>query len=1467
MDFNPLHLINELNNAIGHSTASVLEFLHLTDPAVSPAGVREVAKKWRALAGAVEDADRAAQHALHGIVWEGKAADAFAHRAGQVHQEAGKIAGTLHQGATAIDKFATEADDLISQIGNICAQIEEMEAAGLALDVLTEGFASCAATIAAGERATQVVALITRIEESGSTLGSVIRTIAEAIRSLDRVLEALKDIKGVATVAKWAGEGMKFAALGDLLQDPSAFTHPGKLMDSLAEGALMGIGFGAAGKGLGKALDALSPAALGALSKTLCKLDDLIPEGSKLRPGEDDGIRSSIANALKRFKQDPIDVVTGEMMIAQTDAALPGILPLVLERTHLSSYRTGGWFGPSWASTLDQRLQLDADGVVLATADGLRLCYQRPEPGVATFPERGPRRPLLWDGRPGSRMRVTNPATGHTLVFAHPTGAGRDGVLDLPLQAIEDRNGNWIRIHHSVIGVPIEIEHHGGYRIAVDRHPDRPRITAYRLLDADGPGTSTPLMRFGYDDLGHLTEVVNSSGLPLRYTYDHAGRITSWTDRNHTSYHYTYDTEGRCVRGEGSGGFQSGTFVYDTAHRTTRVTDALSHTFITQYNEALRPVRETDPLGNVTITEWDDTNEHVVAVTDPLGRITRYEYDETGNVTAVERPDGTAKTAAYNELNLPVTVTEPDGGIWRYTYDFGGNRLSATDPDGSRTEYAYDAAGGLVAVVNALGHTWQMENNSARLPVLFTDPLGHRTVVERDRFGRHAVLTDALENTTRIGWSVEGHPLWRERSDGTRESWRWDGEGNLAAYADPTGNTTIYRAGPFDLPVSRTSSDGSTHSFEYDGELNLTKVTNSQGLSWTYEYDPVGRLTSETDFDGRTLNYTRDAAGRLVTRTNALGQTVTYQRDALGQVSGKDADGLVTTYTHDPVGRLLQAAGPDAAVTYRHDRLGRVVSETCNDRTMAFTYDPLGNLVRRTTPAGHTSTWTYDSAGRPTTLATAGRTVDFEHDPVGRESTRRFGEDLTLTQAWDPIDRLTAQTLIGRDSRTIQRRAYTYRADECLAALDDHLNGPHTYDLDATGRVTAVHAGDWAERYAYDEAGNQTTAQWPLTHAEPEAIGDRAYTGTRLTRAGSIRYEHDAQGRIVLRQKSRLSRKPDTWRYTWDAEDRLTAVTTPDGTVWRYLYDPLGRRIAKQRLGDDGAVLEHTDFAWDGVTLAEEATATASRSQPVILTWDHIGSRPIAQTESRSAADASQDDVDRRFYAIVTDLVGTPSELVDEQGGIAWRTRSTLWGNAASATDGSTSTPLRFPGQYFDPESGLHYNVYRYYDPATGRYVTADPLGLEPSPNPRGYVTNPHREIDPLGLMSCVPRVFAVDSGGEAASLPVHEIDSAVHGPQAANFLRAVNDGAPALVTRRAGGEAATRAVRRQAQAHAPRPTLFAPNGTWEEYPFASTVEGGKGATLTLSPRSVNSSHGWTLKEFYKAAGLKVGDQYVVRIV
>jgi RHS repeat-associated protein len=256
-------------------------------------------------------------------------------------------------------------------------------------------------------------------------------------------------------------------------------------------------------------------------------------------------------------------------------------------------------------------------------------------------------------------------------------------------------------------------------------------------------------------------------------------------------------------------------------------------------------------------------------------------------------------------------------------------------------------------------------------------------------------------------------------------------------------------------------------------------------------------------------------------------------------------------------------------------------------------------------------------------------------------------------------------------------------------------------------------------------------AAWPASHGE-DAAGSREYTGTRVTKAGCWTYVHDEAGRVIERRKTRLSRKPDVWRYEWDAEDRLTTCTTPDGTVWTYCYDPLGRRSAKKRLDTEGRVVEETVFTWDGTQVIEQWT-TGVTDRPIALTWEYNGLAAVAQAE-RALDPDTQQAIDTRFFAIITDLVGTPTELVTPDGGLAWRTRSTLWGTTAVARGSSAHTPLRHPGQYADTETGLHYNLNRHYDPATARYTSPDPLGLVPDPNPVAWVHNPCTWADPLGL-------------------------------------------------------------------------------------------------------------------------------------
>ncbi|MFE6848033.1 hypothetical protein [Streptomyces sp. NPDC057686] len=306
-------------------------------------------------------------------------------------------------------------------------------------------------------------------------------------------------------------------------------------------------------------------------------------------------------------------------------------------------------------------------------------------------------------------------------------------------------------------------------------------------------------------------------------------------------------------------------------------------------------------------------------------------------------------------------------------------------------------------------------------------------------------------------------------------------------------------------------------------------------------------------------------------------------------------------------------------MTYLRDRFGRIREESVDGRILARKYDELSRVVSRTTPSGATAQWTYDAAGRRTDLTTSGRRLAFTRDPLGRETGRRIGNALVLDLARDDLGRLVEQRVTSASGRLLQRRGYAYRTDGYLLGTDDELAGARSYELDPVGRVTAVSAEGWAERHVYDAAGNQTEADWPTARpGGADATGPRTYEGTRLTSAGRVRYEYDAMGRITLRQCTRLSRKPDTWRYTWDADDRLRAVTTPDGTVWCYTYDPTGRRSTKRRMAADGVtVAEEVTFVWGGTTLCEQTTTGPQQSHAVTLTWDHDGLQPLAQSDLR----------------------------------------------------------------------------------------------------------------------------------------------------------------------------------------------------------------------------------------------------------
>jgi RHS repeat-associated protein len=218
--------------------------------------------------------------------------------------------------------------------------------------------------------------------------------------------------------------------------------------------------------------------------------------------------------------------------------------------------------------------------------------------------------------------------------------------------------------------------------------------------------------------------------------------------------------------------------------------------------------------------------------------------------------------------------------------------------------------------------------------------------------------------------------------------------------------------------------------------------------------------------------------------------------------------------------------------------------------------------------------------------------------------------------------------------------------------------------------------------------------------------------GNRLERVttlgSSIAYEYDASG-CVVRKTTTTARDERTLRLQWNSRRQLVAAILPDGERWEYAYDGLGRRLRKQ--SSSGDVVR---YVWDGFRVLHEIQNGVCRS------WTYL---------PRSAVPVLAEDGVTR--AVLVDRVGAPSELVGPAG-IDRVLRKGTWGEAMPGGDDAPDQP--FMGQWRDEETGLHYNVFRYYDPDAGRYLSPDPIELEGGTNAYAFVPSPFGWVDPLGL-------------------------------------------------------------------------------------------------------------------------------------
>jgi RHS repeat-associated protein len=170
-----------------------------------------------------------------------------------------------------------------------------------------------------------------------------------------------------------------------------------------------------------------------------------------------------------------------------------------------------------------------------------------------------------------------------------------------------------------------------------------------------------------------------------------------------------------------------------------------------------------------------------------------------------------------------------------------------------------------------------------------------------------------------------------------------------------------------------------------------------------------------------------------------------------------------------------------------------------------------------------------------------------------------------------------------------------------------------------------------------------------------------------------------------------------------------------------YRYDSLGRRVAK--VSEVNGKTEQKHFLWQGLRMLREERP----GQSSLYLYEPGSYAPLARVDQAEGEE-------RRLYYFHTDQIGTPLEMTDANGSIVWQATYKAWGAVERLAFNDVEQNLRFQGQYFDDETGLHYNTFRYYDPEVGRFVTQDPIGLLGGENLYKYALNAQMWIDPLGL-------------------------------------------------------------------------------------------------------------------------------------
>lgn len=909
------------------------------------------------------------------------------------------------------------------------------------------------------------------------------------------------------------------------------------------------------------------------------------------------------------------------------------------------------------------------------------------------------------------------------------------------------------------------------------------------IKDSAGVVLNTQNRTLDFDDQGQVIKETDTFGNEIRYTrnsqtyitreerWENSGTVAAPNLAIKVATDFTYDTTGNVLTRTEAQGTALQKTTTNTWH--PQFGKLLTETVKSVVNPTLNRVTTNsyDPKGNLlTSTETGllgdatpysysttyeyDTNSRLSKIDGPrtdVADVTTFTYDAAGNLqTRTEPLIGTTTYANYDSLGNPGTITDPNNNVTTTTYDTVGRLLTSKAPgDTSTTQYFYTTGG-----CSSCG------GGGDRVDHIIL-PEGDRIDYYYDVNGKLNKITDNQNNSINYAYDSEGNKLKEEIKDPTgilqkTVSYSYDAQnrlkritspdstytensydslGNRISIKDPKTTSTTSQYDALSRLTATVQPVSVTTSFGYDSNNNLTRVTDANNNATTYSYDDKGRVYRTVSPDTGTTITTYDEANNLKTRTDAKGITTTYQFDAANRLTSisfpNPAESV--TYGYDTCingkGRLCSITDQSGSITYEYTKKGQTAKETRTIDGTAhvtqYSYDQNGNTKTTTYPSGRIITYSYANnkiTGILNNAATLATNITYK--PYGGIGSLTYGNGINRSIGYDNQYRISSIV-----TGTLQNLTYTPDANGNITTITNNLdaNKNKGYGYDALNRLQTT-TGPWGTlTWTYDGVGNRQTENGTSYSYVPSS--------NKLSAANGLAYIYDTNGNTT---------NEGVKTYTYNQNQRLTQLTN-GATSANYTYNANGQRTKKTVNGTT------TTFIYDQQgQLIEEIAQDGSRTDYI-----YLNSQPIAKIDTSGTS------------YIHTDHLGTPTMMTGSTATKIWEIETKPFGDGSTIT-GTATLNLRFPGQYFDAETGNHYNYFRDYNQSLGRYLQSDPVGLRGGINLFTYVqNNPVNFIDQFGLKdNCiwggVSGTIAIGIGGGV----VAEVGRCVDGCGKVTFKR-----------------------------------------------------------------------------------------------